>query len=501
MQISHVIRAEEHLANTARQLMLYDALGADAAAFAHVPLILNRDRTKMSKRSGEAAVAVGDWRARRLRAGGAAAAISRCSDSIPATIARSCRATSCSRRSRSSAWARAARCSTRTKLRWVNAHYLHHAGGARAGARGARRFLPAAARALPDAQRLEALLEAVRGNLATLADLPARAGAVPRRDADARARRERGARAAPRARAVCAALADGARARLRSGAATGLNPRFNRVGQRLGVKGRELFQPVRAALTGRTHGPELPLVAELLGGERCDAASPRAARARRARERIERMKVAVLMGGRSAEREISLRTGRGIAQALRNLGHEVAAIDAADGRLLPAGEEERGARCRPRRWSRPRATRARASPRRCASADVVFIALHGGAGENGTHPGAARAGRQALHRLGRAGERAGDEQGDVEAPVFEREGIPTPRWRLLSRRADARRAIDAAALGGYPLVVKPNEEGSTVGLTIVDASCRPDAAARRSLHAPASTAATCWSSSSSRAAS
>ena len=55
------------------------------------------------------------------------------------------------------------------------------------------------------------------------------------------------------------------------------------------------------------------------------------------------MKVALLMGGRSSEREISLRTGRGIAQALRNLGHEVLAIDAANGRLLPSGEEEEGA--------------------------------------------------------------------------------------------------------------------------------------------------------------
>jgi glutamyl/glutaminyl-tRNA synthetase len=43
------------------------------------------------------------------------------------------------------------------------------------------------------------------------------------------------------------------------------------------VKGRELFQPLRAALTGRTHGPELPLVAELLGRERCVARLERAA--------------------------------------------------------------------------------------------------------------------------------------------------------------------------------------------------------------------------------
>ena len=55
------------------------------------------------------------------------------------------------------------------------------------------------------------------------------------------------------------------------------------------------------------------------------------------------MKVAVLMGGRSSEREISLRSGQGIAAALRNLGHEVTSVEAADGRVLPAGEEEASA--------------------------------------------------------------------------------------------------------------------------------------------------------------
>jgi D-alanine-D-alanine ligase len=53
--------------------------------------------------------------------------------------------------------------------------------------------------------------------------------------------------------------------------------------------------------------------------------------------------------------------------------------------------------------------------------------------------------------------------------VFEREGIPTPRWQLVA--PDARpEDVDVAALGGYPLVVKPNEEGSSVGLSIVESA-------------------------------
>ncbi|HEX3032418.1 MAG TPA: glutamate--tRNA ligase [Bacillota bacterium] len=56
MNITQVIRGEEHLSNTPRQLMLYDALGAEPPEFAHVSLILGKDRSKMSKRHGSTAV-------------------------------------------------------------------------------------------------------------------------------------------------------------------------------------------------------------------------------------------------------------------------------------------------------------------------------------------------------------------------------------------------------------------------------------------------------------
>lgn len=56
MEISHVIRGEEHLSNTPRQLVLYDALGYRRPAFGHVSLILGADRTKMSKRHGSTSV-------------------------------------------------------------------------------------------------------------------------------------------------------------------------------------------------------------------------------------------------------------------------------------------------------------------------------------------------------------------------------------------------------------------------------------------------------------
>src|SRR6266571_7809584 len=178
------------------------------------------------------------------------------------------------------------------------------------------------------------------------------------------------------------------------------------------------------------------------------------------------MKVALLMGGRSSEREISLRTGRGIAQALRNLGHEVLAVDAANGRLLPAGEEEKAALPAEVVSHLPASTTsAIAHDDAVNQADVVFVALHGGAGEDGTIQALLElAGKPYTGSGVLASALAMDKA--MAKRIFENEGIPTPRWQLVSAGAKDP-VIDAVALGGWPIVVKPNTEGSTVGLTIV----------------------------------
>ena len=176
------------------------------------------------------------------------------------------------------------------------------------------------------------------------------------------------------------------------------------------------------------------------------------------------MKVAVLMGGRSSEREISLRTGRGIAQALRALGHGVVAVDAANGRVLPPGEEERAAL--PITALEPAGETALARPETLADAEVVLIALHGAAGENGTLQALLDLAGKVYTGSGMLASALAMNKA-VSKRLFEHDGIPTPRWQLLP--ADAVAAdVDASALGGFPLVVKPNEEGSSVGLTVVE---------------------------------
>ena len=178
------------------------------------------------------------------------------------------------------------------------------------------------------------------------------------------------------------------------------------------------------------------------------------------------MKVALLMGGRSAEREISLRTGRGIAQALRNLGHEVTALDAATGRLLPAGDEERvGLAAGDVQKLPASSTSAVANAEAIRDAEVVMLALHGGAGEDGTVQALLDLAGKPYTGSGVLASALAMNKA-MSKRIFEHAGIPTPRWVVL-RAGDAGATVDATALGGYPLVVKPASEGSTVGLTIV----------------------------------
>jgi nondiscriminating glutamyl-tRNA synthetase len=264
MRISHVIRAEEHLANTPRQLMLYAALGMVPPRFAHVPLILNRDRSKMSKRDGEVAVAVGDWR----RAGYVP-------EAMVSYLALLGFHTGDEREVLSRAELLEAFRLERVgksgsvfdpdKLRWMNAHYLHHATGSELSAWAAG-FVPPAAAALA-AERLERLLLLVRGNVVTLADLPAELAPLLG-DEFAVEDEARALLATAAARAVCEACAAEFE-RLAEWNAAGIKSAVQAAGKRQGVKGRDLFQPVRAALTGRTHGPELPAVAETIGKDAC----------------------------------------------------------------------------------------------------------------------------------------------------------------------------------------------------------------------------------------
>jgi D-alanine--D-alanine ligase len=159
------------------------------------------------------------------------------------------------------------------------------------------------------------------------------------------------------------------------------------------------------------------------------------------------MRITVLMGGDSSEREVSLATGKRVAAALRERGHEVFEADPAPDPFKSL-EVARGT-------------------------DVTWLALHGGAGEDGT--------MQAL--LGLAGitytgsghlASALAMDKDLSKHLFRAAGVPTADWWMACadgdaawRGADYSGRVEAAL--GMPVIVKPSKQGSTVGLSLVKA--------------------------------
>jgi len=263
MGITHVIRGEDHLSNTAIQLMLYGAFEYDPPAFAHHALILGRDHKKLSKRHG--AVAVREFRAQgflpealinylSLLGGSFAGAREVLSaDEIIGAF-------SMDRVGKSGA------VFDEGKLRWLNSIYIRNARPEDLLARSFP-FLREAGLDCEsvDPAWLRSVLEALRPNLATLADigdyldifveekfrvLPEAATIL----------------GATESKKVLTALADALGGTGEKDEAD-FQTVMAAVKRVTGLSGKRLFMPVRAALTGRLSGPELDRVFAVLGRE------------------------------------------------------------------------------------------------------------------------------------------------------------------------------------------------------------------------------------------
>jgi D-alanine-D-alanine ligase len=152
------------------------------------------------------------------------------------------------------------------------------------------------------------------------------------------------------------------------------------------------------------------------------------------------LKITVLLGGVSAEREISLITGRGVAAALREAGNEVHELDPLD----PIGAVRQ---------------------RELLECDVVFVALHGGWGEDGRV--------QALLELaGKAYVGSGPTACALAMDkilsklVFRSMGVPTADWRALCGDESVEQLLSAREDLGGEVVLKPADEGSAIGVSL-----------------------------------
>ena len=183
------------------------------------------------------------------------------------------------------------------------------------------------------------------------------------------------------------------------------------------------------------------------------------------------MKIAVLFGGTSEERDVSIASAAQVIPALRGLGHEVMAVDTATGRLSGPAEQRlltSGVGPQPPSGSALAGMRqgapvlAEAADMR--GVDVVFLALHGGTGEDG-HIQAVLdlAGLPYTGSNHTASATAMDK--DLSKRLFRAAGVPTADWRMVPVTAQ-----EIAGALAWPVVVKPNKQGSTVGLSVVRAA-------------------------------
>ena len=264
MEVTHVVRGEDHISNTPRQILLYEALGFVPPVFAHLALVLGPDHSPLSKRHG--ATSVGEFRAKgylpealvnylALVGWSPRESADDTSELLPID--------ELARRFSLDRVAHSAGVFDEEKLAWVNRHYLKVADETRVAELSVPYFQESGVGMAPDAQGLQFLASAmsmVTSSVDRLNQIPGRLAFLFDYDG-ARTFGEAAVHAEMNtegSRAVVVALAEEL-----AGTPRLDRERFRAVASlvktRTGQKGKALFHPMRVVLTGRAEGPELDL--------------------------------------------------------------------------------------------------------------------------------------------------------------------------------------------------------------------------------------------------
>jgi nondiscriminating glutamyl-tRNA synthetase len=257
MGITHVIRGEEHLSNTLRQILLYEALGHPLPRFAHLPLILAQDRSKLSKRHGAPNVA--DFRERGYPAEAIINYLAFLGWSPPSggeilPVEELERDFTLERVSPSPG------IFDESKLNWVAASHIRR-GGSKRYFENASAYFPEAMRAAYPAERLREIFDIISENLPCFSRIGDEAApwmpGIP----------EISGEALDAVRDAAPLLAAGVEIleALDEWRAPRIAEALKALGRRTGRKGKPLYLPLRAAVTGALHGPDLSRVMEIRG--------------------------------------------------------------------------------------------------------------------------------------------------------------------------------------------------------------------------------------------
>jgi len=182
------------------------------------------------------------------------------------------------------------------------------------------------------------------------------------------------------------------------------------------------------------------------------------------------MRITVLTGGTSAERDVAIASAVQVVGALRSRRHEVAVVDTARG-YIPESDEsallsgvvgtEPPSNAQLQDLERGLLLSGLANLAVVREADVLFLALHGGRGEDGTIQTLLEMVGVPYTGSGRLGSAMAMDK-DISKRLFRAAGVPTPEWVMApAAQSQVERQF------GWPVVVKPSKQGSTVGLTVV----------------------------------
>lgn len=263
MQMTHVIRGEDHVMNTPKHLQLFEAFGVEPPKFAHIPLILNPDGSKMSKR--DVGAAVGDYPRQGFLSGAVVNFIallgwsSKSDDEIFTLL-------ELADRFSLEAINRAPARFDFEKCKWVNQQHIAKIS-TESFADLAKPFVEA--EKLPITENYPAVITAVKEKVRLLTEVP---HAIDFLITDTAAQDEEAvakAKGNPNA-ALLPALAEHMAA-LTDWSADIAKEAIAAVAQANGAKPGQLMFPVRVALSGRAHGPDLGDVFAILGKEKCVA--------------------------------------------------------------------------------------------------------------------------------------------------------------------------------------------------------------------------------------
>ncbi|NOX88270.1 MAG: glutamate--tRNA ligase [Calditrichaeota bacterium] len=259
MKVTHVIRGEEWLPSTPKHILLYQAFGWELPLFAHLPLLLNPDRTKLSKRQGD--VAVEDYRAKGILPQAlinfvALLGWNKGDDQEIFTLEELIRYFSIERVNKSGA------VFDISKLEWMNGYYIRNIPEEeylKIGEEWLKRFNLDAG----DPQKNRLILKAIRPGLNKFDQLPEKTAVFFKDSLQYDKDAEEWIKKAE-SKTIFKNMLEELQ-QIDEFTVENFGQVIKSVQKKTGFKGKDLWMPIRAAITGETHGPELALVLSVIG--------------------------------------------------------------------------------------------------------------------------------------------------------------------------------------------------------------------------------------------